>query len=88
MEILIDACKNIINPVEILRAAQKLWVKGRALELEDLSHAPPEGETNFILVDRVNLLDTAFEELKSLKDFFTTLEVQFYDEVYFSLCFD
>lgn len=40
-----------------------------------------EGVTNFILVDRDNLLATAFEELTSHDDLRPTLEVQFYGEV-------
>jgi len=55
-------------------------VTGRALDIKDPSEAE-EGETNFILVDRDNLLDTAFDELSNVPDLTTTLEVQFYHEV-------
>ena len=81
MKHLVDACANIDDPVEVLRITQKLWGKGRALELKDLTQSPPQGETNFILVDRNNLLNTAFDELKCVFDYFITLEVQFYNEV-------
>ena len=33
------------------------------------------GDTNFIMVDRENILETEFEEILALKDKFTTLEV-------------
>lgn len=39
-----------------------------------------EGETNFITVDRHNILDTTFEELKHVADPRVTYEVQFYGE--------
>ena len=41
------------------------------------------------MVDRQNLLQTAFNEISSLKGFnYKTLEVQFYDEVIFSVSVD
>lgn len=39
-----------------------------------------EGETNFIVVDRNNILETTFVEINSIENLRTTLEVQFYDE--------
>ena len=68
------------NPVEVLRYMQKTLLKGRQLEVSDVS-VNPTGDTNFILVDRNNLITSAFEELKDIKDFSITLEVQFYNEV-------
>ena len=72
------------NPVECLRMLQKNLVWGRKLEITDLT-ADNSGATNFIMVDRGNLLETGFEELKSLNNKFLTLEVQFYGEVCHSL---
>ena len=40
-----------------------------------------DGETNFIMVDRYNILKTSFNEVKCLKNLRKTLEVQFYGEV-------
>ena len=42
-----------------------------------------EGSTNYILVDRSNLLTTAFEDLDSVDNYRFTLQVQFYGEVIF-----
>ena len=53
---------NVHNPVEVLRCMQHLIVTGRKLELESDSEVL-EGETNYINVDRMNLLETAFEEI-------------------------
>ena len=39
------------------------------------------GITNYILVDRLHLLETAFDEISDLENLFLTLEVQFYGEV-------
>ena len=51
-----------VNPVELLRKMQKSFVIGRGLEITN----PEEellGETNFILVYRSNLIQSAFEEM-------------------------
>lgn len=71
---------NIQDPVEMLRYLQSVIVRGRKLEIVDTSQCL-EGATNFIIVDRNNILETAFEEIDSIADLRTTLEVQFYDEV-------
>lgn len=76
---------DISNPVEILRCLQKEIVTGQPLELTDVTQCS-SGETNFILVNRDKLLDTAFDELKFHSNYRVTLEVQFYDEVSF-MCF-
>ena len=78
----VEYCRrnDINNPVEILRCLQLNMVTGRALEVE-FAHEEKTGETNFILVDRQNLLQTALDEISSLKNFRKTLEVQFYNEV-------
>ena len=77
---------DISNPVEILRCMQLNMVTGRALEVE-FAHEEKPGETNFIMVDCQNLLQTALDEISCLQDFRKTLEVQFYNEVmFFSTC--
>ena len=62
-------------------------MKGRPLEITDINE-PLSEETNFIIVDRVNILQTSFEELsdKTTEELGKTLEVQFYTEVS-CLCF-
>ncbi|XP_052242055.1 uncharacterized protein LOC127852211 [Dreissena polymorpha] len=72
---------NIANPVEILKLCQQNLVKGRPLEITDINE-PLSGDTNFIIVDRVNILQTSFEELsdKTTEELGKTLEVQFYTE--------
>lgn len=80
----ITYCKsqNISEPITILKKYQSLIVTGRQLEItEDFLETGVEGETNFILVDRSNLVTTAFDEIKNLKDLRKCLEVQFYGEV-------
>ena len=59
---------DISNPVEILRCLQLNMVTGRALEVE-FAHEQKVGETNFIMVDRQNLLQTALDEISCLQDF-------------------
>eukprot|EP00794_Sanderia_malayensis_P013331 gene13331-14707_t len=72
--------KEISEPVEILRQVQKYVITGRKLEPTDESEAL-DGTTNFILIDRHNVLMTAFDELKAMKtDPRLTLEVSFYGE--------
>ena len=39
-----------------------------------------EGETNFITVDRKNILQTTYEEIKEIEDSAITFEVDFYSE--------
>lgn len=70
---------NVHNPVEVLRRMQKEIVTGRRLELESDSEVL-EGETNYINVDRMNILETAFEEIGALENLRLTLEVSFYGE--------
>ena len=63
----------------MLRYLQKKIVSGRPLEVTNSSRIL-EGETNFITVDRHNILETTFEELKHVADPRVTFEVQFYGE--------
>ena len=65
----------------MIRMLQNGLQKGRCLEVTDLQ-AENVGIANFIMVDRENLLNTGFDELRSIKDPFITLEVQFYGEVW------
>ena len=55
-------------------------VTRRPLEIEDVSQCI-EGDTNFVMVDRLNLLTTAKDEIESLTNLRPTLEIQFYNEV-------
>lgn len=71
---------SIVDPVEILRKIQQEMVTGRPLEIEDVSQYI-EGDTNFVMVDRLNLLTTARDEIESLTNLRPTLEIQFYNEV-------
>ena len=66
--------------MEILRYLQSVVVTGRKLEIEDTTQCV-EGETNFILVNRNDLIESAFDEIDSISDIRKTLEVHFYDEV-------
>ena len=71
---------SIVDLVEILRKIQQEMVTGRPLEIEDVSQCI-EGDTNFVMVDRLNLLTTARDEIESLTNLRPTLEIQFYNEV-------
>ena len=79
---IVKFCKenSIVDPVEILRKIQQEMVTGRPLEIEDVSQCI-EGDTNFVMVDRLNLLSTARDEIESLTNLRPTLEIQFYNEV-------
>lgn len=82
LRLVVAFCKknHIEDPVEILRKLQNEMVCGRGLEIEDTSVAL-EGDTNFIIVDRYDIMRTAFDEIKNVDNFRLTLEVQFYNEV-------
>ena len=75
-------CKaeSITNHVEILRYLQSVIVYGRPLEIQNIEELV-EGETNYILVDRNNLLITLFDDISGIHDLCMTLEVQFYNKV-------
>ncbi|KAH3805255.1 hypothetical protein DPMN_133552 [Dreissena polymorpha] len=72
--------KKIDNPVEMLRFLQSVVVTGRKLDI-DSSTDSIDGETNFINIDRQNILETAMDEIKAIANPRLTLEVQFYGEV-------
>ena len=63
----IDYClkESIGNPVEILKCAQRFLLCVRPLDVTDPS-APLDGETNFILVKRQNVFQSAKEEFQSV----------------------
>ena len=71
--------KGMTDPVEILKFLQKEIVQGRALDVADESEIH-EGETNYICVDRNDILQTTFTELASIKNFKLTFEVDFMGE--------
>lgn len=71
---------GIKDPVDILRFFQSKMVYGRDLDIQDESSII-EGETNFILVDRSDILQSAFEDIEAITDLRLTLEVQFLGEV-------
>ncbi|XP_028409260.1 uncharacterized protein LOC114531853 [Dendronephthya gigantea] len=77
----IDYCheKNIEDPVEILRVAQQFIVTGRKLDVVSLTECV-EGETNYILINRQDVLNRAMEEIMPLINPRLTLEVSFYGE--------
>ena len=77
----VNTCKthNVSNPVEILKCAQNYIVQGRPLDVTSLAQAL-DGETNFVCIDRFNVLESAVEELKAVDNFRLTLEVSFYGE--------
>ena len=70
---------GISDPIEILRYYQQKIVLGRKLDIEDDSEVI-EGETNFILIDRNQVLESALEEISGITNLRTCLEVQFYGE--------
>ena len=78
----IDICtKNrMTDPIDILRSLQDKIVIGRDLDLAS-EETTIEGETNFIVINRHNLLQSAFDEISDLANLRFTLEVQFAGEV-------
>ncbi|CAB3983996.1 leucine-rich repeat-containing DDB_G0290503 isoform X1, partial [Paramuricea clavata] len=70
---------EIVDSVEILRCFQKEIVTGRELDVSDPTQVC-EGLTNYILVDRANILLTSLDEIKDITDLRPTLQVEFYGE--------
>ncbi|CAB4042845.1 Arylsulfatase B, partial [Paramuricea clavata] len=64
-------------PDPIVPCFQQQFVTGRALEVVSEDEVN-EGDTNFIMVDRRNLIETAFDEIMVLPEYRKTLQVQFY----------
>ncbi|CAB3980212.1 leucine-rich repeat-containing DDB_G0290503 isoform X1 [Paramuricea clavata] len=75
-------CKehNIDDPVEILRYAQNCIVTGKPLNGYTGDEETLDGESNFILINRHDVLATALEEIGSIENPQLTLEVSFYGE--------
>ena len=64
---------------EILKCAQKFILQGRPLGVTSLSQ-PLDGETNFVCIDRYQVLKSAKEELNDIENPRLTLEVSFFGE--------
>ena len=77
--ILDGAPADLIDPVEILKYLQLYIVTGRPLEVNSLD-AIPEGETNYITVNRDNILASTFEEFPFILDPRDTFQVDFMGE--------
>ena len=77
---IIEHCKteDLKNPVEILKYIQTSLVQVRPLEI-DVTRECISGATNFIMVDRSDLMNTGLEEIQHTSNKFVTLEVQFYN---------
>ena len=71
--------QGLSDPVEILRFLQKKLVQGRDLDVTSESELK-EGDTNYICVDRHDILGTSFSELASIANFHLTFEVDFMGE--------
>ena len=72
--------KALNDPVEILKYMQTRLVQGRPLGIDDVTQCI-SGATNFIEVDRSDLMNTGLEEIEQISNKFVTLEVQLYNEV-------
>ena len=79
IKILNECPSNLQEPTEILRYMQAKIVTGRQLDATDPS-VELAGDTNYITVDRENVLSTTIEELKDITDPRMTFQVQFYGE--------
>ena len=77
--ILDGAPADLNDPVEILKYLQLYIVTGRPLEVDSLD-AVPEGLTNYITVNRDNILASTFEELPYILDPRNTFQVDFMGE--------
>ena len=71
---------RIGEPTEILRYLQSKVVRRRSLDVTD-DASILVGATNFIAVDRDNILETTFDELRSVEDPRMTFQVEFYGEL-------
>lgn len=76
---------QIGDPVKIPRILQKKLVTGKRLEIQDETESAT-GETNFIVVDRKDIVQSALDEIGSIDNLRLCLEVQFYGEVRVYLC--
>ena len=55
-------------------------VQGRPLDIEHVTQCI-SGATNFIMVDRSDLMNTVLKEIQHVSNKFVTLDMQFYNEV-------
>ena len=69
--------KCIENPVEILRYAQGCIVTHRKLDVQNFTDSI-EGDTNYILINRHDVLGTAIEEIQATENPRLALEISFY----------
>ncbi|XP_065673263.1 uncharacterized protein LOC136090491 [Hydra vulgaris] len=73
---------NLQDPIEILRFLQKTMIKGRVQDIEYIDeNTDKDSETNFIFIDRQNILMSTFAELESVENFLITFEVDFMGEL-------
>ena len=72
--------QGLSDPVEILRFLQKNIVEGRELDVGDTSDTP-EGETNYICVNRHDILTSTFSELEAIQNFHITFKVDCFGEM-------
>ncbi len=70
---------NLPSPVEILRFLQQEIVEGRPLEVQRADETI-EGQSNYITVDREQILETTFSELEYIENFRLTFNVDFMGE--------
>eukprot|EP00794_Sanderia_malayensis_P002401 gene2401-2765_t len=70
---------NLMDPVEILKYLQQKIVTGRALEISSVD-TEILGETNYITVDRENIIQTTFDELQFISNPRLTFQVDFMGE--------
>ena len=54
--------------VEVLRVVQKVLVQERDFEIHDPTGSPPLGETNYILINKNDLIATTFEGIKIIQN--------------------
>ena len=71
--------QGLTDPVEVLKFLQKEIVTGRALEVTSCEETI-EGETNYITVDRANILETTISELEYITNYRPTFQVDFMAE--------
>ena len=74
-QIISECCQyGLHDQVQILSVLQKELLHGRKLDLTE-HDSTCEGETNYICVNRDDILKTTFNELESLTDFCITLRL-------------
>ena len=85
VEQIVIKCADSGNPVQMLQCLQDSVIVKRALEIFNVSESL-KGDFNFILFNRYNLLETAFDEIQLIENPRLTLQIQFYSEVGNSQC--